>query len=239
MNLNTFVAKIMGDYAQNISPHKIIEYFDECQRSILLDNTWGFVYVNENDPEWPYPHIVTETNKLVYEIPTVGLRDSQGTLITLEMFGTPVEAVRVESVFLGEGAQVQGGAYGLETGLGTGETELASRTMVTIPFRSIPRSNNNPPKILLNNALPGGTKLYMEIAIAPYRIESIKSPVFVDLDRFEVEMADGVRGRIEKATAVRSELWDKFEQLHIPEIRSYYNGRKATGENTSVGYTVV
>ena len=233
------ISAISQDFAPNCAPDTLVRYLDRCQRMIYLDDTFQLTYFNENDPEFPLPILPTVAGQLTYTISDGVITDSLGDPLNFEWDGFTAVPSKVISVLTREtnirpihgnrGYGYRAAAYDDARVIIRGE--LFWKEIVRLKERT---PNSDP--VITFREDPGDTtdRYYLDVGLAPRKILSSRTPMSLNVDKWEQALIDGVVGQYENSVNGRSDKYQTFLTFWIPKIRKYYNDQMGDWYDTTV-----
>lgn len=239
------LAGIQQDYADTFSSEKLVRYLDRVQRTIFLDDTFELMYFNHDDPVFPLPILPTVDGQLTYVIDDGVLVDSDENPINLMWDSYAVEASKVLYVLTDQGYSSSSSYPGASNGWRGYQTDsnvddnsviIRGRKFRKEPVKLLERTPTNKPRITFSYN-PGSTsKYYIGLAVVPPKISSARTPMSLNVDKWEKALIDGVVGECELAVNGRSERAERFLTYWLPKIRSSYNESMGEFMDTNVSH---
>jgi hypothetical protein len=236
------IAGIQEDYANSFSVDRLVRYLDRIQRTIFLDDTFELMYFNDDDPVFPLPVLPTVDGQLSYEVEDGLLTDSDGnplnftwdsySVVPSKVAYVLVETSRHDNPFVKEGTL----GYGLSTnGYDDNSVIVRGRKFYKARVRLTERTPSSPPRITFATN-PGDTdvRYYVGVGVVPPKIGSVRTPMSINVDKWEMALIDGVVGECEKSVNGESKRAEKFLSYWLPAIRSSYNDNMGEFFDTNV-----
>jgi hypothetical protein len=250
---------IVRDYMPELTEVRALEYINRAYKTLMQTDTRVNVYMNFDDPEFPYPIIKKtftyspDSGKAPEPTPRsfyfldgeYGVfEDSQGNPITLSVNGVGVSVRRVNAIFTEVARYNDAYQIGYYNPLGTyynqgyRGTKWYDRKFVRIPCNLYQKTssvdNNASVQFNTENPYEGiENPIYVEFWYDPPAITNKAQSVLIDLNRWQDVLIDGAVGYYEDLKNGRSDRLDKFKRQGLREFKNEYNKNYNNKTNVS------
>lgn len=232
-NTRELVSIIKQDYAPDWGVPKILELLDRAQRFLMKNDCAQTVWLNEDDPSFPFPIFPTTSGTLSYAMNPSNLVDSDGNPLTPTIGGYNVNIRRIKHIFIVVGSMANSNYdrkfFGEQFSL-TGINEYWSQRLYRLSFYKVPgdirdaTGLNQYPRFIFHED-PGSwsDRFYAECFYDPVPLSSLDIPLSLDGDKWEMELIDGVVGYIEDMENGKSERLERFQGKHLRKFMNTMN----------------
>jgi len=213
------VSLIKEEYDPKISETRILYYLNWAQNTLFQCDCAQQIFVNNNDPTFPYPILHTTEGQLDYEIDDSTLFDSTGAALAITLNGSSTTVRRVKSLFVAISESLNADynpSYIGEQFNPIAINSLYANSLYNVTFYTVPNisfnmTNSGDAKIVFAED-PGTTtdRYYVEAYLNPVELTSKNIDLSINGEEWEMALIDGVVGRIEDFKNGTSRRLEKF-----------------------------